>query len=160
MAEKLYFAYGSNINLEQMAFRCPEAYVVGPVILENYGLLFRGNARGNGVATITPKEGGQVHGLLWRITPACEQSLDFYEGYPRLYEKEQVTVRDREGRQLTVMAYVMTGHELWRFPTLPSDSYYRRCPHALRTECRLWQGVRRCTADGYRTGDQRGGDPK
>ena len=87
MAEKLYFAYGSNINLEQMAFRCPEAYVVGPVILENYGLLFRGNARGNGVATITPKEGGQVHGLLWRITPACEQSLDFYEGYPRLYEK-------------------------------------------------------------------------
>ena len=124
MAEKLYFAYGSNINLEQMAFRCPEAYVVGPVILENYGLLFRGNARGNGVATITPKEGGQVHGLLWRITPACEQSLDFYEGYPRLYEKEQVTVRDREGRQLTVMAYVMTGHELWRFPTLPSDSYY------------------------------------
>ena len=69
MAEKLYFAYGSNINLEQMAFRCPEAHVVGPVILENYGLLFRGNARGNGVATITPKEGGQVHGLLWRITP-------------------------------------------------------------------------------------------
>ncbi len=30
MADKLYFAYGSNINLEQMAFRCPEATVVGP----------------------------------------------------------------------------------------------------------------------------------
>lgn len=24
MAEKLYFAYGSNINLKQMAYRCPE----------------------------------------------------------------------------------------------------------------------------------------
>ncbi len=47
MAEgKLYFAYGSNINLDQMAQRCPDAQVVGPVTLENYELLFRGNLRG------------------------------------------------------------------------------------------------------------------
>lgn len=32
----LYFAYGSNINLDQMAYRCPAAEVVGPVVLENY----------------------------------------------------------------------------------------------------------------------------
>jgi 3-deoxy-D-manno-octulosonate 8-phosphate phosphatase KdsC-like HAD superfamily phosphatase len=38
MADKLYFAYGSNINLEQMDYRCPDATVVGPVVLENYGL--------------------------------------------------------------------------------------------------------------------------
>ena len=49
---RLYFAYGSNINLDQMAYRCPAAQVVGPVVLEDYKLLFRGNARGNGVATI------------------------------------------------------------------------------------------------------------
>ena len=49
MAEgKLYFAYGSNINLDQMAQRCPDAQVVGPVTLENYELLFRGNLRGAG----------------------------------------------------------------------------------------------------------------
>ena len=101
MAEKLYFAYGSNINLKQMAYRCPDAHMVSPIILENYELLFRGNTRGNGVATIAPKEGGQVHGLLWRITPACEQSLDLYEGYPRLYEKEQVTVRDSERKPVS-----------------------------------------------------------
>ena len=40
MADKLYFAYGSNINLEQMDYRCPDATVVGPVVLENYELLF------------------------------------------------------------------------------------------------------------------------
>ena len=125
MAEKLYFAYGSNINLEQMEYRCPAAKAVGPVILENYELLFRGNTRGNGVATIAPREGSKVHGLLWWITPACEQSLDFYEGYPRLYEKEQVTVRDDKGRQFTVMAYVMTGDERWMSPTMPSAFYYR-----------------------------------
>ena len=59
---KLYFAYGSNINLDQMAYRCPDAKVVGPVTLEGWELLFRGS----GVATIGPKEGSTVHGLLWR----------------------------------------------------------------------------------------------
>ena len=53
MAEdKLYLAYGSNINLDQMDYRCPDASVVGPVVLENYELLFR---RG-GFATIAPCE--------------------------------------------------------------------------------------------------------
>lgn len=115
-----------------MAYRCPAAQVVGPVVLEGYELLFRGNASGNGVATIKPKEGQQVHGLLWRITPGCERSLDLYEGYPHLYEKESVAVRDNAGRQLTVMAYVMTDGDRWRSPALPSEYYY--------------QGIR----DGYR----------
>ena len=119
----MYFAYGSNINLDQMAYRCPAAQVVGPVVLEGYELLFRGNASGNGVATIKPKEGQQVHGLLWRITPGCERSLDLYEGYPHLYEKESVAVRDNAGRQLTVMAYVMTDGDRWRSPALPSEYY-------------------------------------
>ena len=102
MADGLYFAYGSNINLEQMACRCPDACVVGPVFLEDYELLFR---RG-GFATIAPKAGGRVHGLLWSLTRSCERSLDRYEGYPRFYDKRTVTVRDGLGRSLSVMAYI------------------------------------------------------
>ena len=71
MSETLYFAYGSNIDLEQMARRCPAAQVVGPATLENYELAFRGS----GFATIVPKKGSDVHGLLWSITPLCEQAL-------------------------------------------------------------------------------------
>ena len=115
MAERLYFAYGSNINLEQMAVRCPAAQVVGPAVLDGYELLFRGNRRGTGVATIEPLPGSQVHGLLWKLTPECERSLDVYEGYPRLYEKENITVRTGDGKDVVVMAYIMTG-ELWRIP--------------------------------------------
>ena len=123
MAEgKLYFAYGSNINLDQMAQRCPDAQVVGPVTLENYELLFRGNLRGAGVATIAPREGSTVHGLLWNITPECERSLDYYEGYPHLYGKEPVTVHGHDGQEHTVMAYVMT--ELCKEPSIPSFDYY------------------------------------
>ena len=118
MADSLYFAYGSNINLEQMDYRCPDATVIGPVTLENYELLFR---RG-GFATIAPCEGGKVHGLLWNITPECERSLDRYEGYPRFYDKRMVTVRDGEGRSLSVMAYILD--ERFREPMLPSTTYY------------------------------------
>lgn len=118
MENTMYFAYGSNINLEQMAYRCPDAQVVGPVTLEGWELLFR---RG-GFATIAPKEGEKVTGLLWSITRSCERSLDYYEGYPRFYNKQMVTVRDSEGRSLSVMAYIMD--ERFREPMLPSDSYY------------------------------------
>ncbi len=114
----LYLAYGSNINLNQMAHRCPDASVVGPVTLENYELLFR---RG-GFATIAPSEGGTVHGLLWNLTPDCERSLDRYEGFRRFYYKQQVPVRDSAGRELSVMAYIMD--ERFREPMLPSTTYY------------------------------------
>lgn len=123
MSDKLYFAYGSNINLHQMERRCPDATVVEPVVLEGYELLFRGNGSGYGVATITPKEGSQVHGLLWRITPRDELALDFYEGYPQLYEKQPVNVTIQSGAEITVMAYVMT-QEKERLPTEPTVGYY------------------------------------
>ena len=127
MAERLYFAYGSNINLDQMAYRCPDAQVVGPVMLEDYTLLFRGNGGGNGVATIDPKAGSYVYGLLWKLTPACERSLDRYEGWPHLYDKRCVPVWDQSGQRCTVMAYVMTNLP-FREPALPSASYY----HGIR----------------------------
>lgn len=48
----LYFAYGSNMNLNQMAFRCPDAEVVDTVRLEGYRLAFCMNGgRQNGIET-------------------------------------------------------------------------------------------------------------
>lgn len=120
--ERLYFAYGSNINLDQMAHRCPNAQMVGPVVLEDYKLLFRSNSNRNGVATIRPHKGRKVHGLLWKITPECERALDVYEGFPRLYDKQDVIVRDKNGQEITVMAYVMT--DLCKEPAMPSSYYY------------------------------------
>lgn len=101
MGEQLYFAYGSNMNLDQMEFRCPAASVVGNVRLENYRLTFCG------VATILPEEGSHVDGVLWKLTKECEKSLDRYEGYPRLYGKEMIHVKDKDGNEIEVMAYTM-----------------------------------------------------
>ena len=122
MNDKLYFAYGSNINLDQMAHRCPDALPVGPVMLENYELLFRGSSENGGVATIRPKQGSYVYGLLWKLTPPCEKALDFYEGWPNLYRKESLTVFDANGKAVSVMAYVMNDSRM--VPSIPWESYY------------------------------------
>lgn len=115
---KLYIAYGSNLNLPQMAFRCPTAKVVGTSELKGYELLFRGGRRG-AVATVEPKEGGCVPVLLWEIGRNDEAALDWYEGYPRLYEKQMMDV-ELEGQTVSAMVYVMTpGHGFG----IPSDYY-------------------------------------
>ena len=119
MEEILYFAYGSNINLEQMEHRCPDAQVVGPVTLADHELQFRGN----GFATIAPKKGSIVHGLLWKLTPTCVQALDRYEGYPRHYTKKPVSVRTADGAAVFVMAYIMA-EPTCRQPALPSPYYF------------------------------------
>lgn len=122
MSEKLYFAYGSNMNLDQMSFRCPNAEVVGVVRVDDYRLTFCGNGGVCGVATILPEPGSHVDGVLWRISVEDEKNLDFYEGYPRLYGKEPVEVIDRRGQRMTVMAYTMNS-PYKECPTPPSQRY-------------------------------------
>ena len=80
--------------------------------------------RGSGFATVSPKTGSVVHGLLWTLTPKSEQALDRYEGYPRHYTKEQVSVRTTDDAAVSVMAYIMA-EPMSRQPALPSPYYYR-----------------------------------
>lgn len=117
--KRLYVAYGSNLNLEQMGWRCPTAKVVGTAVLPDHELLFRGGSV-SAVATVEPREGASVPVLLWEIQHTDEKALDRYEGYPRLYEKETMTVIQAD-REVEAMVYVMTpGHE----PGLPTERYH------------------------------------
>ncbi len=129
---KVYAAYGSNINLEQMAFRCPAAQVIGKGWLMDYQLMFLGiSRRHGGVATVEPRKGRRVPILLWAISPDCEMALDRYEGWPTLYRKEtlpikgitwmlnDITAVPAEVTEVPAMIYIMNqGH-----PALPSISY-------------------------------------
>lgn len=118
MKKKLYLAYGSNLNLPQMAVRCPGAAVVGKSELKDYELLFRGSRR-NAVATLEPKEGSSVPVLIWEINGRNERELDRYEGYPRLYGKQWMDVL-LDGKQMAAMIYLMMpGHEYG----IPSEEY-------------------------------------
>ncbi|QAT51286.1 gamma-glutamylcyclotransferase [Caproiciproducens sp. NJN-50] len=114
----LYIAYGSNLNLPQMAYRCPTAKVVGTSEIRDYELLFRGGRRG-AVATVEPLKGANVPILLWKIRPADEQALDRYEGYPHFYHKEILPVQ-LGGKTQPAMVYIMNDRH--PFGT-PSDYY-------------------------------------
>lgn len=117
---KLYVAYGSNMNLEQMSYRCPKAKIVGTGILEGYKLTFRG--RYKGVANIEPCKGRGVPIVLWEITDDCEKALDLYEGYPSLYIKEEVEVKVK-GKVETAMVYIMAS-EYTNMVAAPTEYYF------------------------------------
>ena len=119
MKEKLYIAYGSNLDQRQMARRCPTAEVVCSGMLYGHELLFRGSQFG-AVATVEPKPGARVPVLVWEIKPSDERALDLYEGYPHLYRKENLSVT-MDGGERDIMAYVMTGEREYG---VPARSYY------------------------------------
>ena len=108
---------GSNLNFEQMAYRCPEATVVGTAKLDGYELAFR-----RGYLTILPKEGASVEGLIWSVTDHDESQLDCYEGYPTFYDKETMTVTDADGTPHEIMVYTMNAP--YRDQLLPVSSRY------------------------------------
>lgn len=91
MQTKLYLAYGSNLNLRQMARRCPSAELLGYTYLEDTRLIYRGSLSGY-YLSIENAAGFRVPCGVFRITPQDERSLDRYEGYPNFYGK--VTYKD------------------------------------------------------------------
>lgn len=95
MKETYYFAYGSNMNLDQMAYRCPAAFVVENVKLDGYRLTFCGRGKGSGVATILPEEGSRVEGVLWKLTPECEKDWTFMKDIHTCMERSLFLFRER-----------------------------------------------------------------
>ena len=141
MSNKLYFAYGSNMNLNQMAFRCPDAEMIESVQVENYRLAFRGS----GVATILLEKGSRVEGVLWRISADDERSLDVYEGYPRLYGKEKIEVQLSSGQRISTMAYCMN-NPYARYPATPPKGYLAGILEGCRQNGIDTKGVRAAAA--------------
>lgn len=110
--KRLYIAYGSNINLEQMAHRCPNSKIVSKEMLKGYELEFRG------VATIVPNDKSEVPIPIWEIDGRDEHSLDRYEGFPNLYRKELFEI-EVDGEKKECMAYLMNKGQI-----SPPTSYY------------------------------------
>ncbi|KAI5807195.1 hypothetical protein EDC01DRAFT_700229 [Geopyxis carbonaria] len=72
----IYFAYGSNIYLTQMAHRCPDSKYLGRAVLAGFRIQINGRGYFNIVADATET----VEGLCYVLSPADEASLDGYEG--------------------------------------------------------------------------------
>jgi gamma-glutamylcyclotransferase (GGCT)/AIG2-like uncharacterized protein YtfP len=120
MSKRLYVAYGSNLNFEQMKHRCPTAKLYDTGIIEGYELQFKGEPT-CAFATIAPKENASVPVAVWEIQPRDEMALDRYEGYPSHYFKQNVPVQ-LGGEEVGAMVYIMN---LKRQFGMPSPHYYQ-----------------------------------
>lgn len=87
----------------QMRMRCPNALAVGRAKLNGYRFLI--NRRG--VATIEQDAPATVAGVLWKISPQCEVSLDRFEGVLwGFYQKRKVFVCDDNGVRKSALVYI------------------------------------------------------
>ena len=93
-----------------MKYRCPNSLPLETAELLTHILLWRGNSRGYGVATVEKEIGSNVPGALWAIAEEDFSSLDRYEGYPRLYERKAVKVLNEHGEMVEAVTYYMHTH--------------------------------------------------
>jgi len=87
-AATLYFAYGSNLSLAQMAQRCPSSPYLGVAVLRDWRWII--NARG--YANVVPSPGDLVYGLTYALSEEDEARLDVNEGVPYAYLKRMMNV--------------------------------------------------------------------
>ncbi len=119
----LYFAYGSNINQEQMRHRCKDSKPVALAYLKNYRFIINSQ----GVATIIPSANSIVRGVLWQISESDESQLDKYEGVSsNLYRKEICTALVNDD-SMKALVYVATESSLG----LPREKYLETILHGL-----------------------------
>lgn len=126
--KKYYLAYGSNLNIEQMKYRCPTAKPVGTAWIHGCQLLFKGSKTGS-YLTIEKAENSSVPAAVWEVSPFDEVSLDVYEGCPNFYYKTEMELpvemlENGEIKTLTAFVYIM--HEN-RPLGIPSAEYVRSC---------------------------------
>ena len=119
MSKRLYIAYGSNLNLRQMAMRCPTAKLFGTGEVKGYELQFKGSPH-SAFATIAPNKDASVPVAVWDIKPRDEHALDVYEGYPSHYYKQNIPVTVN-GQEMTAMVYLMNQKADFG---IPSQRYY------------------------------------
>lgn len=120
--EKLYFAYGSNMNLNQMAFRCPDAEVVESVRLEGYRLAFRTNGRAGMALPPFCRKKEAMWTASFGVFPNGTNSIWTLRRISLFIWEEPVTVTNQDGVRREIMAYTMNSPYKDK-PAMPSVSY-------------------------------------
>lgn len=136
-----YFAYGSNMNWDQLKERCPSARFVGIGVLRDYRLAFtrRSENRGCGVSDAVPEKGKAVWGVVFEIQDTDVGRLDVAEGYRpgrtknSYWRKEcHVFIHGDEKQPMAVVSYFGDPQEN---PPLPNSKYR----NLLLSGARRWQ---------------------
>jgi len=130
-----YFAYGSNLWIEQMAAR------TGPIgqgddrprvaRLSLHRLVFNMQGEDGQVFANVERPGEGVFGVLYRCSPAALDRLDAHEWG---YERRRVLVTDERGGALEAVAYVAKADRV-ASGGKPSAEYLERVVRGARQHC-------------------------
>jgi gamma-glutamylcyclotransferase (GGCT)/AIG2-like uncharacterized protein YtfP len=127
----VYFAYGSNMDTQAMAQRCPRSKPIGTGRLARHRFALTPDGYGNVVRD--PRK--VVHGVLWDLALADVRALDAYEEVGRgLYRKVIQPIIKSSGGSAQALVYVAQGEggrprdgymegvlaaaQAWEFPSL------------------------------------------
>lgn len=117
----LYFAFGSNLDEQQMFERCPSAELVARAQLRDHALCFAGfSERWRGaVASVVPRHGATTPGLVYALTLADLGRLDMFEGHPHCYRRTHKLVELESGKRARAYLYISQA----QFKFVPSKEY-------------------------------------
>ena len=121
--KKYYLAYGSNLNLYQMSYRCKSANPIGNVIIKDYRLVYKGSADQYSYLTLEQSKNSIVPLGLYEVSYSDILSLDLYEGYPKFYSKYYIPIKIN-GKVKKAIIYIMNKNFDYH---LPSQKYIDIC---------------------------------
>lgn len=100
-----YFAYGSNMNWQQMQRRCPSSRFVCVARLADYqfGITRHSRLRDCGTANVFPSPGSEVWGIVYEVSDADLLVLDTFEDG---YRRELISLAPAEIEHLPLQAVV------------------------------------------------------
>lgn len=108
-----YFAYGSNMSLERLRDRVPQARLIGSAKVENQRLVFNKiGADGSGKANLEPYIDYPtpiVYGALFLIPKRAIRILDLFEGG---YDRIEIDVELSNGMKVTAWYYRAKGRSV------------------------------------------------
>jgi gamma-glutamylcyclotransferase (GGCT)/AIG2-like uncharacterized protein YtfP len=129
----LYFAYGSNLDKDQMARRCQSAAFLNVASLKGYRLAFtrHSNSWDCAVASVLEDENSEVWGVIYEISEEDCKKLDEFEDYQpdrietkNSYNREIIEVFEKgdpnKPRKAAIYIAVKQKH-----PGSPSSGYLR-----------------------------------
>lgn len=143
----IYFAYGSNLDNDQVARRTPGAVFIGRGVLHGYRLTSCSHSVrwGGGVANIEKAPGESVYGVMWAFSRKHILQMDEYEGFPDDYARivEHITALDN-------ITFPGRPKELPKGTNIPAIIYVMKRKQDYADLCEVSALYFNQIADGYR----------
>lgn len=134
--DRWYFAYGSNLCIDQKEKRTGRIRKAVRCRLRGYRFAFTKRGSGGQVyANIVPDETSELWGVIYLCNPKAIQDMDRYEGVANgHYEQIAVMVEDDLGEAVEAITYVACKDSVCD-PGRPSAAYLLKIVSGARHHC-------------------------